>query len=218
MSFVAQYDFDTAKTEMVARFGNRTDLASRAGEWLNSAQQRLARSIIDMPELDDIHAEWPITEDVAEYDTRTTYPSLNNVVGIYSIRHNGSGYRLRRFPWHEYRSLVNQGSASPTRWTRRGYHLAFDPKPSATDTVKIDFRRRPQMDVLETPSEWHEDLIKLAVAIGWGAMAEHDRAKEVLAEVPALLLQAFQMPLSQEQWEAYYDDDLSFIPASWERR
>lgn len=217
MGFVSQYTFNTAAEELVFRFGNRTDLADRSGEWINAAQQRVARSIIDMPELDDIIEEFPITEDISQYDLRTTSPALTNIIGINGIKSNETGYRMRRFPWWEYRSLVNQGSAEPTRWTRRGFHIAFDPKPSKTITAIVEYRRRPQMDVLETPSEWQEDLIKLATSIGWSALGEHERAQVVQSEMAPLFQAAIAAPLTQEQWEAYYDENLSFLPTGWER-
>lgn len=216
MGFVSQYTFNTAVEELIFRFGNRTDLTSRAGEWINAAQQRVARSLIDMPELEDIIEEFTVTENIPIYDLRTTAPALVNIIGLRTIKNNETGYRLRRFPWYEFRSLVNQAGAQPSRWTRRGNYLAFDPKPDETVTMLIEYRRRPQMDVLETPSEWQEDLIKLATSIGWSSLGEHERSRAILAELPATLLQSWQQPLTQEQWEAFYDPDLSFLPRGWE--
>lgn len=215
MAFVPQYDWNTATEEVIAQIGGR-GITRRAGEFLNAAQQRLARSTIDMPELEDIHHEFDITEDFPEYDLRTTSPTIVDAVGIFAIKNNSTGLKMVRFPYREFLAISTQASAQPVRWARRGYHLALDPNPSETITVRIDYRRRPQMDTMETPSEWQADLIRMAVINAWAALGEHERVRSMMIELPMEIQRAIQSPLTQEQWEAYYDDDLALVPMDWD--
>ena len=212
-----QYTFARAADEVLLRMGRRNDnhFVERVNDWLNSAQYRIVSSYIEVPDLEDT-LTLNITEDVNEYDLRTTSPPLTDIVGLKWLKYEKTGYRLRRFSWDEYQNMVNQAHGDPMRWARRGYVLAFDPIPNESGfDVTIQYRRNPQYGVLELDTKWHESVIKLAVSYGWSALMEHERSRAVVAELPALLQMAVNTPLDQYMWESAFDPDLGIRPMSW---
>lgn len=211
-----QYSFDSAADEIVLRLGRRNDnnFPSRVREWLNSAMNRAAASLIDAPDLEDT-LTLTIDDGINEYDLRTTTPPITDLIGIKYVKNLWTGYRMRRFSFEEYRQLVNQASGDPMRWARKGYVLALDPVPNNNTTqVTIEYRRLPEAGVLEFDSKHHDSIIKMATAIGWSALMEHQRSQSVTAELPPIWQAAFASPFSQEQWEAMWDPDLGLRPMS----
>jgi hypothetical protein len=206
------YSFSDAKDEVTLQLGNRSSLGTRVDRWLDAAQARIARSRLDINDLDDT-ATLTLAEDVAEYDVRETVPALAEIVGIKKMRCTTTGYRLRRFPWDVYRTLTTQTSGDPLRWTRDGYIYAFDPVPDESVDILVDFRRNPEMGVSELDNAYQLEWIKMAVFFGWQALDETAKADAVLKGLPALFQQMAQTPLRQDQWEAGYDSDLSFGPS-----
>lgn len=212
-----QFTFERAVHELILRFGKRADnnFHQRVTDWLNSAQYRIAVSLVEVPDLED-QLELPITEDVQEYDLRTTSPPITDIVGIKWVKNNATGYRMRRFPYGEYQQLVNQAVAPPMRWARNGYKLALDPIPDSSDfTITVRFRRMPRYGALEVGDQWQDLCMKLAVSLGWSSLMEHERARELLAELPAVLQLATNSPIDQAQWEAAWDPDLGIRPMSY---
>lgn len=213
-----QFTFARALNELILRMGRRNDndFTQRATDWLQSAQYRIASSYVDLPDLED-ELDLPLTEDVAEYDLRTTSPPITDIVGIRWIKNTHTGYMLRRFPYTEYQQLVHQATGDPMRWCRNGYVLAFDPKPATgvNYDVTIKFRRMPQYGQFEIGDDYQDAAIKLASAIGWSALMEHQRAQAVQAELPPVLQFLVSGQLSQSQWEAMVDPDLGVRPLSY---
>lgn len=217
MPIDTEYTFERAANEVVLRMGRRNDngFTDRVTDWLASAQYKIAQSFIEVPDLED-EVTLAITEGVKEYDLRTTSPPITEIVGLKWLKYEKTGYRLRRFSWDEYRDLVNQASSDPVRWCRRAYTLAFDPIPVTSGySVTIQFRRLPMYGALELGNQWQESVIKLATAIGWSALMEHERSKAVFAELPLILQAAVSQQLDQYQWEAAFDPDLGIRPMEW---
>ena len=212
-----EYSFAQALDEVILRLGRRNDndFQGRCVYYLNSAIYRIATSFMDVPDLED-YINIPIAPDVNEYDLRTTAPPINEFVGLKWMKYEKTGYRLRRFPYDEYKNLVHQAHGDPVRWARNGYTLCLDPIPTAPDyDLVVQFRRLPQQGFLELDSKWHENAIKMAVCIGWGAVMEHERSRAVLAELPASFQLLIQQPIDQSQWEAAFDPDLGIRPLSF---
>ncbi len=209
MPINGQYAFANAIEEMVLRFGKRNDpfFRGRLSYWLASAQMKIAKGFIEVPDLEDTIPAMPIVAGVSEYDVRTTAPALTNILGLQYIKLNSTGYKLRRFRFDGYMDLVQQASGPPVRWTRRGYLLVLDPKPNEWDTLRIMYRRRPEPGVIELDSDWQEDLIKLGMYIGWGALDEHDKARATFAEMSPTLQMVVSKPMDQGDFEAVYDQD-----------
>lgn len=211
------YSFAQAQDEVILRLGRRldNDFQGRCAQYLNSAIYRIATSFMDVPDLED-YVNILIAPDVNEYDLRTTSPPINEFVGLKWMKYEKTGYRLRRFAYDEYKNLVHQASGDPVRWARNGYTLCLDPKPNTAGyNLVMQFRRLPQQGFLELDSKWHENAIKMAVFIGWSAVMEHERARAVLAELPAQFQLLVQQPIDQAQWESAFDPDLGIRPLSF---
>lgn len=217
MPIDGQYTFQRAVNEIVLRMGRRgdNDFQGRVADWLNTAQYRIASSYVEVPDLED-QLTLPLTEDIQEYDLRTTSPPITDIIGIKWVKNEQTGYNMRRFSFTEYQQLVNQAVGDPLRWTRNAYLLAFDPVPQdSTTTVTVRFRRNPGYGVFELGNQWQDSCMKLATAIGWSAMMEHERSKQIQMELPPILQAAVATQLDQYMWEAAFDPDLGIRPMSF---
>lgn len=210
MPFDPLYTFAQALDEIQYRFGKRNDndFRKRSTRWLDSAQQLIAQSWLEVSDLDDTVESLPYVSGTREYDLRTTSPPIPNIVGIRYIKDNETGYRLHRFPYTEFLTIVSPAAGLPKRWTRRGYVLAYDPQPNAPGSVTFGYRRYPAYGVVELGSEWHEPLIQLACFTGWRALKDYKAAEANFTELPIGLQAVLQQPFNQMEWEAIWDDDL----------
>lgn len=211
-----QYTFARAVNEIMIRMGRRSDnsFEDRVGDYLDSAQLRIAQTYLEVPDLEDL-VTIHFAADTQEYDLRTTSPPITDFIGIKYVKNLETEYRMRRFSFEEYRQLVNQATADPMRWTRKGYTFAMDPIPAEAGDIQLEFRRQPALGVLELGNQWQDSLMKLATSIAWSALMEHERAKSIFMELPAALQLALQQPLDQYQWESAFDPDLGIRPMSW---
>ena len=212
----AVYTFGSARDELQLRMGRSaatsdSGFTARLTNWLDSAQQKLAGSFIDIPELDEAVEGLPLVSGQAEYNYTQWSQPLTDLLATKSIKNTTTGYKMRRFPYNEYLSLTTQSQGDPFRWARRGFVYAFDPEPDDAFEITVSYRRYPELGVLIGP-RWHEDVIRLATFLGWSALLKSDLAKVVYAELPANLQIAVTNTPSQEDLEAYFDPDLSFTP------
>jgi hypothetical protein len=217
------YSWTEATSELKLRLGNRRDLAGsgvsdgldRLGHWLDSAQARIAKSLLDMPDLED-NVTLTTIDGQSEYDLRTIIPPATEIVGIRYVKNTTTGLRLMRFPFVEFRELVDQAEGSPVRWTRLGFNMAFDPEPDDDEDILIEYRRRPRLGTVELDSEWQEEWLKLAEFIGWQALDQPEKATSAFTMLPARLQVLIQQPLDQDQWESLWDVDQKIVPRSFE--
>ena len=222
------YQFGGAVAELQLRLGGRNDssggiaFTSRLTQWLDSAQYLIARCPVSLPDLDTTTAILDLIPDQAEYIMNSTTPPITNRIGITLIQMVDPTssptfkMRMRRFPWNEYRALSQQASARPTRWTRRGDMLAFDPIPDKDGyEARIDYRRMPQQGVCNIDAAYQELWIKVAKWLAWSSLDQPDKARASLAELPPLFQTWIQMPLDEDQWEAMADPDIAIVPQGW---
>lgn len=209
------------------RLGGRNDtsngiaFANRTQQWLNSAQLLMARATIAMPDLEET-ATITLNSGQNEYSFNSTIPPLTNIIGIEQIQiidtttNPVMKQRLQRFPFREYRALSLQATARPTRWTRKGNLIAFDPIPDkAGYQVLFDYRAQPVMNGVSVPVEFQELWIKLAVYMAWSSLGQNDKAKATYVELPATIRGALEQPLDDDQWDSYRDPDLGIRPSNW---
>lgn len=221
------YSFDSAKEELRLRLGGRTavpsqDFDKRLERWLDSAQAMLAKSELELPRLDQINTTAQVVNGTSEYNLRNLLTgsltdiantnTLGDFIGLQLVRNDTDDIFMSRFPFADYRKISSQASGSPTRWTRKGTLLVVDPKPDDTYELRIDYRRRPRLGVVEVDTEWQESWLQLATFIGWRALDEMQKASGVFQQLPAAVQFAVQRPLGEEEWEALWDDRLAIVP------
>lgn len=221
MPFNPIYNFNQAELELQARLGNRTDLGSgsadRLAMWLNSAQYRIAACVTAAEDLDQTFT-FQTVDGQSEYDEVSIIPPLTNVIGIRDVRNDTTQVSCRRFPWAEFRSLSQQATGQPLRWSRFGYTIALDPQPDSGGpyTIRIDYRMQPQLGLTQIPNWCQEDWITVAEWIGWKALMKPDRASQAVSMLPAALAMNIQQPLDRDRWESLYDTSQVIAPIGFD--
>ncbi len=199
---------------------------NRLSQWLNSAQARIAGSVIESPDLDVLGFSMLTVQNQSEYSLLSILPPATNVVGIKNIRNNGATdvsdssdlFKMRRFSWTEYRSLSQQAPGPPMRWARWGYVLAFDPMPDNQYEILIDYRRLPYQGQTEIPVIFQEDWLHLAESYGWQALMKTDRSQNAMSRISANLQMMLNQELDWNQWDSYWDTDQVIAPYGFDSK
>ncbi len=220
MPFNNLYSWSDAQIELKARLGNRSDLGNRIATWLNSAQVRIAGCMIECPDLVVAGFEMTTVDGQSEYGLLEILPPATNIVGIKDFRNNGSTsienssdlFKMRRYPWAEYRSLSQQAPGPPMRWFRWGYTVAFDPQPDDEYEIIFDYRRLPYTDTVEIPVIFQEDWLHFAESVGWQALMKLDRAQAAASRISVNLQALLNQELDWQQWDSYWDTDQVIAP------
>ena len=220
MPFNNLYSWTQAETELQLRLGNRTDLgsgsANRIDQWLDNAQMRIASCMIACEDLDIYGFSFDTVSGQSVYGLLSILPPATDIVGIFCVRNDTTGVKVRRFPWQEYRSLNQQAPGPPMRWARWGYNIALDPMPDDTYEILLDYRRQPQRGVTEIPNRFQEDWLHLAESLGWQALLKSDRAAEAFSRIAANLQGMLSMQLDVQQFESAFDTDQVVAPLGFE--
>jgi hypothetical protein len=213
------YTFATMKTELLARLGGRTDLSTRPDTWINTAMEALATCKISLPKLEAASVSKTLVPTANEYDyTATGAWNLQNVLGIRGIRNATAQRRMTWFSWAEYRELPTLPDGTPNRWTRNGYLIAFDQKPTTADTIFIDYRKHPTHDVLtDFEDQWLETILDMATFLGWKALQDFSQAVMLLKMLPGFVQAALTLPMSPEDWEADEGDRALMLSQEYAR-
>jgi hypothetical protein len=209
--------FEQAIEEVADRLGGRRDVLARIEDWLNQSQIIFARADIELPALDVTVTKTTVANQ-ATYSLATTGMNglgITNLMGIRVIRNEGGPFKLVRFPWTEFRRIATQASGPPVRWSRYGDLLATDPVSDQIYTLTIDYRRNPVLGTLEFGDLWLEEIIRLATYLGWNALGEPQQAASQLQLLPGWVQQRLMTPLTEEEWEASWDEALGFAPAEF---
>jgi hypothetical protein len=203
---MALYTFSSLQGELILRLGGRGDVSTRAATWINTAMEALATCQVSLPALEKT-VDKLLVVGVNEYVYNAAPWSILDLLGIRGIRNTTAKYRLTWWSWAEYRQLSTLPSGTANRWTRFGYTVAFDQIPTATDSLKIDYRRHPTHDTLaDFEDQWHELLLNMALAIGWNALQDYSQAAIVTKLLPMFIQAAIQLPMTPEEWEAGQGD------------
>lgn len=182
-------DFDNFKSDLKFHLGNRTDVDSSLGGWINTAYRDLTtRNMlwgVKMPEqyvfpqlFTSLSSN---TSDGVAYVTAPT-----DTIYIISIDDTTSDRKLVNIPWREYlrqtgRAVADSESA-PTKWVRFGSNIYLYPTPDATYALSVYYRKIPAVlssgsDTTVIGAEWDEPILKLAVIQTFMRYAEYEKAE-----------------------------------------
>lgn len=196
--------YDSIVTEVTARLGNRTDIATRVGRWINYAYfELLLNPTYSFFELDK-STTFSTVASTRSYDIVTPNPDLWFIL---IMRDATNQRRVRRASWKTFdESTITTGQ--PTRYARFGTSVELDPTPDAVYSILMRYRRRPidlvsgsNMDGLGT--EWEEPIVTLASVKGFEAL----KLSEDAASQRTLLVSMLQ---SRQDVPMLEDDDAEF--------
>lgn len=205
--------FQQAMEEVADRLGGRRKEMDRIEDLLNEAQLWLARSDVPLPPLETLvtvtlmlsQAEYSITSDLHIVDR----------IGFRSIRNQDVQLGLAWFAWKDYRRISQQATGSPTRVTTHGDRIAFDPIPNSQPTLLIDYRRQPVLGRFELDVTWLEWWISIAVHLCWKALNEPALAQSAFNTLPPWLQARLTTPMTENEWQAMWDDELGMVASPY---
>jgi len=156
MNFLAIY------TEVISRLGNRTDITTRAKQWVNQAQFSIATSYRFF--------ELEVSVTGSTTSSTRTYSLPSDLRVILSLRDTTNSRKLTQADWRTFDKL-NQTTGKPSRYTRFGSSMELDPTPDATYSLSLRYLKRVASMVNGTdepilPDEWIEAIILRACWIG----------------------------------------------------
>ena len=186
---------DALLTEINARLGNRTDIASRSLLWLNDAYfELLMAPRFSFYEL-DLAATMVTIAAQASYSLPTDFWFVLDLTDTTNSR------KLLRSHWQEV-DRISSTTGQPSRYARFGATFQLDPTPDAIYTLTLRYRRRPP-DLTTGGShllgrEWDEPLIVLATIKGYEALESSDKAATQRALLEPLLTMREDVPQMED--------------------
>jgi len=162
--------------ELVWRVGNRTDLANRSLVWLNDAYFELLLS----PRFTFFETDRTFTfQTVAGGRTFNILSVVPDLWFILDLRNDTMQRKLDRYSFTEF-DRKWRVLALPTRYTRYGPNIEFDPTPDKVYDMTMRYRLRPAELAVDgthmLTREWDEVIITMAVQKGWEALEQWDKA------------------------------------------
>lgn len=201
--------FEQAMEEVADRLGGRRKEMDRIEDLLNESQLWLARSDVPLPPL-----EAQIVRDLtmlqAEYSIQADLQIVDRI-GIRNVRNTDVNLGLAWFDWKSYRRISQQAVGQPTRVTTFGDRIAFDPIPDTHVTILIDYRRQPVLGRFELDVTWLEWWVTMAVHLAWKALNEPALAQSAFNSLPPWLQQRLMTPMTENEWQAMWDDELGMV-------
>jgi len=172
----------------------------------------MAKANIELPLLEQTF-DVSLTVGEAEFTISAFSVDQQDIIGVRTIENATRGWRMERIPWTDYRSITTQVSGAPLQWARHGNVVAVNPKPDVATTLKIDYRRRPNLGTLDDfDNEWHPIILALATSEGWKALLRPQLASAAIQGVPAFVQRSLANPLGQDDWETMWDDEHGIVP------
>ena len=167
--------FTAIQNEVIARLGNRTDLAARSAIWINDAYfELLLNPTFEFFELDSLNAFNTIAG-----TTSYTFPNFSAVWHLLDLTDVTNNRKLIRTHWQTL-DRITPTSGQPTRYARFSVGVILDPTPDAVYQIQMRYRvRPPELSATSSPAigrEWDEVITLLAVTKGWEALSDHERA------------------------------------------
>lgn len=201
--------FEQSIEEVADRLGGRRRELDRIEDLLNESQLWLAKSDVPLPPFETLvtkvlppnQAEFSISMDLGIIDR----------IGLRSIRNQDQQLGLSWFDWKSYRRISQQASGPPTRVTTHGDRIAFDPIPDLAVTLLIDYRRMPVLGTFELDATWLESWLTLATHLCWKALNEPALAQSAFNSLPPWLQQRLMTPMTENEWQAMWDDELGMV-------
>lgn len=183
--------FDAVKTEVVARLGNRTDIASRADVWINDAMYELLMNPRhSFHELDVLHENIFTTQpSIRTYDIVADI-GFTDFWFVLDIRDRDNNRKLDQVHWQVLDRLARVNGIS-TRFVHYGSTIEFDPIPLTAVTMDIRYRRRPSTvgagQDFPVSREWEEVLTVMAMIKGYEALQRPEDATNQRALLEQIL-------------------------------
>jgi hypothetical protein len=165
--------FDAIQTEVIARLGNRGDIAARSVTWINDAYfEILMNPRFTFFELDSAQI-------AATTIGQRTYSLPADLWFILSLRDNTNNIKLQRTHTMVLDKIAPT-SGQPVRYARFGLAVELDPTPNGVFTLQLRYRKRvtelaPGGSMI-IPREWDEPVTVLAVVKGFEALDNKEKA------------------------------------------
>jgi hypothetical protein len=189
--------FDALQTEVIARLGNRTDIASRSTRWLNYAFFELVMN----PRFSFHELDTSTTFVTVAAERNYTLPT--DIWFILSLRDNTNSRKLKMTHWSEF-DRITYTTGQPVRYAHFSNYVELDPTPDAAYTIQVRYRFRPSDEASGTAfvnlgTEWEEVIVNMATMKGFEALDQRAKAGE--------LRQLIEIQLSTRQ-DAFQLDDM----------
>lgn len=155
--------------ELRQRVGNRTDIDTRLGRWLNDAYFDLLHTPKESFWQLDTSVTFQTTAAAREYDIS----GYSNLWFILGIRDETNEREITKWSWKDF-DRRRHTSGMPIRYARFGSSLYLDPTPDAAYTLLLRYRLR--VSELSAGSEtivgreWDEPLLHLAAAKAYNGL------------------------------------------------
>lgn len=201
--------YEAMVTEVTARLGNRSDIASRVPRWLNYAYfELLVNPQFDFFELDKANNSLATTSGVNSLDLS----SITDLWALLSITDTTNNRKLTRSHVRVFDKIVPT-SGQPTRYARFGSTVEFDPVPDGAYNLRVRYRIRPNELGSGTTfnnlgTEWEEPIIVIATYKGWIALKQYEDAAATKQVMDACLATRQDVPMLEDE-----DSETGFEPS-----
>jgi hypothetical protein len=171
--------YDNIVTEVTSRLGNRQDIASRIGRWVNYAFfELLLNPRYSFYELDQGPNIFQTVIGQATYDLTQIAPTLWIIL---DLRDNTNSRRIRRVHYTEIDKVVAT-SGQPVRYYRYAQTITLDPVPDLVYQLQLRWRNRPSDFItgsnLLLGTEWEEPIVAMATIRGFEALDQRQKAAD----------------------------------------
>lgn len=204
--------FDQVVTEVTSRLGNRADIGTRIGRWINYAFFEILMSPrFSFLELDKV-VTFSTVPGTPIYSIKSKAADL---WFIQNVRDNSNQRRIRQIHWQVVDD-IQQTTGQPTRYAVHGDSLILDPIPDNVYTVQLRYRTRPVDVVTGGPvgqfvglgTEWEEPIVVLSYIKGCEALEQSEKAQGQRSLIEGLLAMRQDVPMLEDE-----DSDYGVMPS-----
>lgn len=200
--------YDQMVTEVTTRLGNRQDVSTRIGRWINYAYfEILMNPRFSFLELD----RYWFTPTVAGQSTINLPPDL---WFVQDIRDNTNQRRIRQIHWQVIDD-IQQVQGQPTRYARfQPEAVIFDPIPDNIYQIQVRYRTRvSELSSVNSPGvtlgdEWEEPLTTLSYIKGCEALELQEKAGNARTLLEGMLGMRQDVPMLEDE-----DSDFGLMPS-----
>jgi hypothetical protein len=192
--------YPALQTEVTARLGNRNDIASRVGRWINYAYYELLMNPrFNFFELDSI-ADFYTVPNQSYINVANLPTDFWHILGIRDVTNNR---KLRRSHWQVFDRLTPT-FGQPTRYSRFGPNIEFDPIPDLVYLNQMRYRARPpeladNTNYSALGIEWEEPLITLSTIKGFEALEQPEKAAAQRQMLEPMLQTREDVPMLEDE-------------------
>ena len=192
--------FDVFQTDLKFCLGQRDDVTSYLGGWINTAYMTLTtgnrfwglKKNFYFPELET-------SSTAATVDGTAYVATPTDALIVRRVWDSTNDVKLDRIGWGTYVEYTGRADTSsegkPSEYIRQGTSIYLYPTPDAVYTMRIYYRKRPALltgsAVTVIGAEWDEPIVKLATAQSWLRLQNVEKYKawreEFLSDVSGLI-------------------------------